>query len=124
VTPADLDGTEKPLLRGVHGMFFLSVLLLEVHLFFLPWSFHYINHCHIYYVGLLSVPESIREPLMKTIFTYMQSAGEADMAAISFEIMKDVSNLGHDEDVVTDLQYVVHRVENNDVQFRRLVIIC
>jgi hypothetical protein len=70
------------------------------------------------------VPESIREPLMKTIFTYMQSAGEADMAAISFEIMKDVSNLGHDEDVVTDLQYVVHRVENNDVQFRCLVIIC
>jgi hypothetical protein len=70
------------------------------------------------------VPESIRGPFFKTIFTDMQSVGEADMAALSFEIMKDVSNLGNDEDAKADLQYVVHRVDNNDVQFRRLEIIC
>jgi hypothetical protein len=48
----------------------------------------------------------------------MQSVGEIDMAAISFKIMKDVSNLKHDEDAVADLQYVVHKVDSNDVQFR------
>jgi hypothetical protein len=48
----------------------------------------------------------------------MQSVGETDMPAISFKLIKDVSNLKHDEDAVADLQYVVHKVDKNDVQFR------
>jgi hypothetical protein len=32
----------------------------------------------------------------------MQFVGDIDMAAISFKIMKDVSNLKHDEDAVAD----------------------
>jgi hypothetical protein len=45
----------------------------------------------------------------------MHSVGEADMSAITFEIMKDVNNPGNVEEEVDKLQYLVHRVTDSVV---------
>jgi hypothetical protein len=52
----------------------------------------------------------------------MAEIEEPDMAAISFETLKDVNNLGYDDHAIDELQFFVHRVQNIDLQQRCLVI--
>jgi hypothetical protein len=40
----------------------------------------------------------------------MAEIDEPDMAAISFEILKEVNNLGYDDYAIDELQFFVHRV--------------
>jgi hypothetical protein len=42
----------------------------------------------MYYAGLRYLPELIRVPFYKTTFSEMADIGEADMRAITFEILK------------------------------------
>jgi hypothetical protein len=52
----------------------------------------------------------------------MAEIDEPDMAAISFEVLKEVNNLGYDDYAIDELQFFVHRVQNIDLQQRCLVI--
>jgi hypothetical protein len=52
----------------------------------------------------------------------MAKIDEPDMAAISFEILKEVNNLGYDDYAIDELQFFIHRVQNIDLQQRCLVI--
>jgi hypothetical protein len=52
----------------------------------------------------------------------MADIDEPDMAAISFEILKEVNNLGYDDAATDELQFFVHRVQNFELQHRYLVI--
>jgi hypothetical protein len=52
----------------------------------------------------------------------MAEIDEPDMASVSFEILKEVNNLGYDDYAIDELQFFVHRVQNIDMQHRCLVI--
>jgi hypothetical protein len=73
------------------------------------------------FAGAPYVPESIRVPFYKTIFTNMHSVGEAGLAYITFQMLKDVNNLRNDKEAVVDVQYFVHIVDRSDLFFNRFV---
>ena len=81
----------------------------------------YIIRSYTIFAAAPYVPESVRVPFYKTIYTNMLSVGEADLAAITFQMLKDVNNLGHDEEAIADLQYFVHRVGLSDLFFNCFV---
>ncbi|KAM0836433.1 hypothetical protein ACQ4PT_062328 [Festuca glaucescens] len=72
--------------------------------------------------GPVYVPKEIRGILYKTVFLDMHTVGEADMSAIIWELMKDANQLGNDEDIIDELQYIVHRVDAVDMAFKRLAL--
>jgi hypothetical protein len=63
----------------------------------------------------------MRVPFYKTIFTNTHSVGEADLAYITFQMLKDVNNLRNDKEAVVDVQYFVHIVDRSDLFFNRFV---
>jgi hypothetical protein len=85
------------------------------------WTVILINSAK-FYAGLQFLPDSIKVPFFKTFFSDMPEIDEPDMASISFEILKEVNNLGYDDYAIDELQFFVHRVQNIDMQQRCLVI--
>jgi hypothetical protein len=53
------------------------------------------------------LPEPIGAPFYKTTFLEMADIGEADMRAITFEILKKVNNPRHNEAAVDELQLFI-----------------
>jgi hypothetical protein len=114
-------GQTSHLIESKVYSFILQFCYYFVQSFSIFWTVILINYAKLY-AGLQFLPDNIKVPFFKTFFSDMAEIDEPDMAAISFEILKEVNNLRYDDYAIDELQFFVYRVQNIDLQQRCLVI--